>query len=181
MTETPFHLNDMAPRRARPRWPWIAAATLGALVVATVAVVAYTAGARTTEPDAQPAPAASSAIAVRSTTPSPTPPAPRLDERATCVLAVPLLDTAATLIQEFAAADNPLTLDQPTYITNAEDLRRLVTVAAESLRRDIEVISDVMERIRRVVTTGGTIRIEMATVGAAGIAVGTACRKYAVG
>ena len=146
---------------------WIAAAVLAAALAGC------------SEPDqASPAVATSQ---VSSSALAPSPALARLDMKATCVLAVPTLQTAADLIAEFAATDESklMGLDRAKYVKNAQELANLEGVAAEQVRPHIAVVADAMDRIRKILTAGGSISLKTSEVGQAGIAVATACAPYA--
>lgn len=145
---------------------WIAAAVTAAVLTGC------------SEPDqASRAPAA----AASPTSAAPSPKLATLDMKATCVLAVPTLQTAADLITEFANTDESklMGLDQAKYVKSAKDLANLEGVADEQVRPHIAVVADAMDRIRKLLTAGGTINLKTSEVGQAGLAVAAACAPYA--
>lgn len=104
-----------------------------------------------------------------------------LDERATCVRAVPLLDRAADMIKTFGAAADVTTLDGDAYERLAVNLASLEIVAAPSLRPHIANVATVAGDMNRIVDgRTASVTIDSARVGGAGVAVAEACRQYAI-
>lgn len=100
-----------------------------------------------------------------------------LDERAACVLLVPVVTDAGNLA--FGALADPNKADWPKVQQTYDNLKLMAAMSPAELRDDVGQISTMLLQLLTMSRTGGTMTFDTGDFKSAGLRIGARCAKYA--
>lgn len=113
--------------------------------------------------------------------PSPTPsPKAKVSAHDTCVAVIGPVQKAVDLVLLFSKTDNVMTLDPDPFTAATAAVRAGHETSPPELEPDLLVVLDTMEKMTKIVRTGGSVRIDGTRFRDAALAVTLHCAELGV-